>query len=180
MGYEKLIKSWHLKAGTEDYFSKFVFEYLAFIAYVNSSMGEGNDRAAIQRLKRADEIKKKYLKKIKTGKRLRQSWHIIKKTLDETPLGRAVGDSNSAEEIPRWNCSHDRVNQKTDEERRKRSGVIHSFDDWENMVEFWYSVRNNLFHGKKSPERKRDEFAVKYGFRTLRPLVDIFVKDLEE
>jgi len=34
--YYSLIKNWHSKASEEDYFSKFMFEYMAFIAYLRT------------------------------------------------------------------------------------------------------------------------------------------------
>ena len=47
-------------------------------------------------------------------------------------------------------------------------GVIHDLKDWENMVEFWYSIRNNLFHGAKNPQDERDQFLIENGYKTLR------------
>ena len=44
MGYKDLIKNWHSKASDEDYFSKFVFEYLAFIAHLKTQLFESSDR----------------------------------------------------------------------------------------------------------------------------------------
>lgn len=38
MDYKDLIKNWHNKASDEDYFSKFVFEYLAFIASLKTQL----------------------------------------------------------------------------------------------------------------------------------------------
>ncbi len=63
MTYEKLIRSWHIKASEEDYFSKFMFEYLAFIAYVKTKFSNGNPqyRNAIQTLKRNEAMKDQYL-----------------------------------------------------------------------------------------------------------------------
>ncbi len=34
--YYNLIKGWHSKASSDDYFGKFMFEYLAFIAYLKT------------------------------------------------------------------------------------------------------------------------------------------------
>lgn len=39
--YRALIKNWHRKAGEQDYFSKYVFEYLAFIAYLKTQLYAG-------------------------------------------------------------------------------------------------------------------------------------------
>lgn len=81
------------------------------------------------------------------------------------------------EEVKWWNCSHNSLNELTEAEKSKAKGVIHSLTDWENMVEFWYSVRNNLFHGAKNPESDRDQFAVEYGYKTLRALMEIFLNE---
>ena len=63
MDYKDLIKNWHNKASDEDYFSKFVFEYLAFIAHLKTKIFVSNDtdRNAIQKLKQNPTIKNEYL-----------------------------------------------------------------------------------------------------------------------
>ena len=71
--------------------------------------------------------------------------------------------------------SHNRLEEQTEEEKRKLKGVIHSLKDWENIVEFWHSIRNNLFHGAKDPEKERDQFAVKYGYKTLKELIEMLL-----
>ena len=178
--YTKLIRSWHLKAIEEDYFSKFIFEYLAFIAYVNIRLfpDSVHDRQAIQELKRDHSIKEQYLIQLRQKKTLQSSWTKIKKELNNRPLGNSTR-GNSVEEIKYWNCSHNHLCQKTQEEKEKVTGILHSLEDWGNMVEFWYSIRNNLFHGTKDPQVKRDKLLVMYGYRTLKPLVKIFLKDLD-
>jgi hypothetical protein len=45
------------------------------------------------------------------------------------------------------------------------------------MIEFWRTVRDNLFHGSKDPESERDQLIVEHGYKTLRPLVEIFLSD---
>ena len=67
MNYNQLIKNWHNKAARKDYFSKFVFEYLAFIAYIKTQLFNDveSDRNAIQKLKQDQRIKNDYLRKIK-------------------------------------------------------------------------------------------------------------------
>lgn len=179
MSFEQLIKNWHAKASEEDYFSKFVFEYLAFIAYLKTQkyLSNDSDRQAIQKLKQDAAIQERYLECINSKASLKRDWEHIKRELDEVRLGNASRDLNSVEEIAYWNCSHDQLNQMTPEERQITKGVIHSLEDWGNMVEFWHSVRNNLFHGAKNPEDERDQFAVKYGYKTLRPLMEIFLAD---
>ena len=57
-------------------------------------------------------------------------------------------------------------------DRTPKDGVLRSTDDWENIVEFWYGVRNNLFHGGKNPSIGRDIFLVKHAYETLKTFMD--------
>lgn len=63
--YYSLIKNWHVKASENDYFARFMFEYLAFIAYIRTqwlteqeikvlkeNSGKVTDRDYIQALKK--------------------------------------------------------------------------------------------------------------------------------
>lgn len=182
MNYDSLIKNWHIKASEEDYFSKFVFEYLAFIAFLRKKefINETEDRATIQKLKRDNEIKIAYLKRIQSNEKLRRAWERIKREFDREPFHDAARCSIGRDEHTWWNCSHLRSHEQTEEEKRKTKGVIHNLEDWENMIEFWYCVRNNLFHGEKEPGYKRDKFAVEYGYKTLRELVEILLAKVQQ
>lgn len=46
------------------------------------------------------------------------------------------------------------------------------------MVEFWYTVRNNLFHGGKNPQFQRDKLLVENSYKTLSPFVDILIEQI--
>ncbi len=177
--YRQLINNWHAKASEEDYFSKFVFEYMAYIAFLMKVKFENvrNERAAVQRLKRDIDIKERYLQRIDNRLELSEAWRNIKGELDRSPLGNASRNRNYIEELPFWNCPHDHDNQKTPHENTKASGVIHDLADWENMIEFWQAIRNNLFHGTKNPEDDRDQLLTENGFKTLRPLVEILLSN---
>jgi hypothetical protein len=179
MNFERLIKNWHIKASEEDYFSKFVFEYLAFIAFLRKKKftSSTTDRQAIQNLKRDSGIKRNYIAKIQAKHELKNAWENIVAEFCEFRLGNASGSSGEVEEIKWWNCSHQDLQQQSEEEKRKTKGVIHGLDDWENMVEFWYSIRNNLFHGAKDPEDRRDQIIVQNGYITLRELVEILLAE---
>jgi hypothetical protein len=48
------------------------------------------------------------------------------------------------------------------------------------MIEFWYGVRNNLFHGGKNPDVKRDYFLVEHAFKTLSKFMDFKVRHIYE
>ena len=178
MNYDDLIKKWHAKASEEDYFSKYVFEYLAFIATLRKKgfTQARNDRHAIQLLKQNDHIKNLYLPQAASSTTAAQAWQNIKDELDSAPLGN-VSNAGQVEEIFYWNCSHSELNQKTEEEKQKRSGILHDIEDWENMVEFWHSIRNNFFHAGKDPEDRRDRLLVKNGFITLQLLVKMMIYD---
>ncbi len=164
--YKKLIRNWHEKATTEDYFSKFVFEYLAFNAIIIQKFPSGTggkDRHAIQGLKSDDNIKQEYLKKINQNKDLEK----LIEYLNKSPFG---GD----DELKWWNCSDPGPCNVPDPGYQTR-GTIRDNNDWENMVEFIYSVRNNLFHGGKDLEDKRDQLLVRHAYKLLRPLVEILL-----
>ena len=177
MDYKELIKNWHNKASDEDYFSKFVFEYLAFIAHLKTQLYKNvvGDRLVIQKLKQELRIKKIYLDKIQTKSSLKEDWNKIKNELDSKRHRNLSINPNNYKEFKWYNCSHNELNKQSEEEKGKSKGVIHSLNDWENMVEFWYSIRNNLFHGAKDPEIKRDQFLVEYGYKTLKELIEIFL-----
>jgi len=177
MNYDDLIQNWHIKASEEDYFSKFVFEYLAFIAFLRKKKFTTcrNDREAIQYLKRDVEIKRVYLAKIQNEQKLHNAWDNIVAEFRESRLGNASGSSDEVEEIKWWNCSHLQLQSQTPKEKNKTKGVIYGMGDWENMVEFWYTIRNNLFHGAKDPENQRDQIIVKNGYIALRELVEILL-----
>jgi hypothetical protein len=157
----------HKKTMQGDYFSKYTFEYLAFTAYIKSrvALDTNTDRATIQKLKRNERLKREYLDKIKndTEFNLQETWIAVIEELKRQPLYNSSRDYDYPEIDGWWNISGDSI----DEESKIEKGVIHSLNDWENMVEFWYGVRNNLFHGGKDPTLKRDLFLVEHAFKTL-------------
>lgn len=177
MNYNELIRNWHTKASTGDYFSKFVFEYLAFIAFLKKRrfIEARDDRDSIQNLKQDEYIKVAYLLAIQNDTNLRTTWEEVIAELKGLPLGNVSGNGDEVGEIKWWNNSHLSFNNRTQGEQNQIKGVIHDLNDWGNMVEFWYSVRNNLFHGAKDPQNMRDGFLVEKGYKTLNPLVGILI-----
>lgn len=175
--YRPLIIEWHNKADIEnDYFSKCVFEYLSFTAYIKIyvALDANTDRAAIQILKRNKILKKLYLDEINKIDNLKSVWVDLIKQLKREPLCNSSKDLDYPELDNWWNCSKE--NPCIDKEPVVKKGVIHSLSDWENMVEFWYGVRNNLFHGSNNPNIKRDQFLVEYAFKTQKAFMDMVVK----
>lgn len=147
VSYKKLIRNWHERAIEEDYFSKFVFEYLAFAAILRKyfNVSSKSDRDAIEGLKKNKEARIEYLGSI--GKQLDLA--KLKDYLEREPV-----------------------------ENNGKKVRIKSDEDWSNMVEFVYSVRNNLFHGSKDPEDARDKLLVEYAYKLLRPLVEILLNKI--
>jgi len=171
--YDALIRNWHTKTNDGDYFSKYVFEYLAFMALLKShiAMSSGSERRAIQTLKRDDQIRKIYLDIFAKNTELQSVLPSLIKELEFRPLLNSSYDYDNAEIDVWWNSSGDHPNEDSD----GKKGVIHSSDDWENIVEYWCAVRNNLFHGGKDPGIKRDQFLVEHAFRTLNPLMNALI-----
>ena len=176
--YDALIIGWHDRAKRGDYFSKYIFEYLAFTAYLKSrvDLDSNADRTTIQKLKRDERLKKEYLDKIKNDTEfdLQGTWIALIEELERQPLYNSSRDYDYPEIDGWWNISGDSIN----EESKIEKGVIHSLDDWENMIEFWYGVRNNLFHGGKDPTLKRDLFLVEHAFKTLNAFMKIRISDM--
>lgn len=168
--YHPLITAWHEKAAEGDTFSRFIFQYLSFIAHIKNNLffDTLNDRMAIQRLKREDGIKHSYLNMITNDNDLLQSWKEVIKELETSPLHNDSTDPDYPEIDKWWNSSQDQPNSGN----RLPKGRVLSLEDWHNMVEYWYAVRNNLFHGGKNPTIGRDVFLVEHAFVTLRALVE--------
>lgn len=171
--YGSLIRNWHAKASEGDYFSKYVFEYLAFMALLKSriAIGSSSERRAIQVLKRNDQTKQIYLDILTKNTALQHVLSSLINELGSRPLHNSSYDFDNPEIDAWWNSSGDNPDANSD----KKKGVIHSPDDWENVVEFWCAVRNNLFHGGKDPSIKRDQFLVEHAFKTLNPLMSSLI-----
>lgn len=167
--YMDLIIGWHQKAADEDdHFSRFVFEYLAFIAHLRCNVfyQEVNDRHVIQALKRDGTRRGQYVERVKTEKGLLAVLRRLLVELRRHPLHNSSHDPDYPEIDTWWNSSGP---QPTGAEPR---GVLRSVHDWENLVEVWYSVRNNLFHGGKNPSVARDCFLVEHAYETLKVFMD--------
>ncbi len=175
MDYNQLIKNWHSKASDEDYFSKYVFEYLAFIGFLKriKFIDQNTDTGAVRALKHSAECRDLYLRKITGDQELTFVWSVIKNELDRQALRTVDENSGQVRNIQYWRCSHPQIGQPNHE--CEEQGRLRGLDDWENMVEFWHSIRNNLFHAAKDPHDERDQILIENGYKTLRPLVQILI-----
>ncbi len=151
--YDELIYLWYQKAVHKDYFSKFVFLYLAFAAFLRKKrFPECNkDREAIEKLKEDKEIKDKfYTFYVKCDRRTITVIEGLIRELKKQPLKNETGG-------------------------KTKQVIINSVDDWKNIIEFVYVVRNNLFHGEKSPEAFRDFVMVYHAYKILLSIVEVMV-----
>ena len=167
--YYPLIEAWHTNASHGDTFSRFVFQYLAFIAHLKHQLffDARTDREAIQRLKRDNKIRDIYLKLLNADNDLQKYWNEIITELSSKPLYNSSSDPDYPTIDKWWDCSGNQPHENNEKDK----GKVHELGDWQNMVEYWYSIRNNLFHGGKSPNSGRDAFLVEHAYQTLRPLV---------
>jgi DNA-directed RNA polymerase subunit RPC12/RpoP len=168
--YYPLIIRWHRKATDGDYFSRFVFEYLAFIAHLKNNLfiSATSDRQAIQLLKQDTVRERIYLQTINRNRSLCEMWQSVIAELNRSPLHNTSHDWDSPEIDAWWNS----IGNEPDKKDRSQKGIVRSLSDWGNMVEFWYGVRNNLFHGGKDPDIQRDCFIVEHAYRTLAVFMD--------
>jgi hypothetical protein len=116
------------------------------------------DRQAIESLKTNDKMRDRYFERMKMDRHLQVEWEALVKELNNTPL---VNETLGNNYHNRWD------------------GKIRDTNDWGSIVEFWYTVRNNLFHGTKSPEVFRDKSMVMYAYKTIKDMVDIFISELD-
>jgi len=168
--YDPLIFNWHVKAKEGDYFSRFVFEYLSLIALLQNKLfiGVGNDRRAIQALKQDVTCREGYLAMVARQESLGKLWQEVISELETVPLHNSSHDLDYPEICTWWNCSGFCPEQGNKDPK----GIIKSSSDWVNMVEFWYGVRNNLFHGGKDPSIRRDCFLVEHAYQTLAAFME--------
>jgi len=159
-----LIKNWHEKA-KEDFFSRYIFEYLAFEAFLKKykyteyeiiqKAGNTKERSYIQNLKHEKDYNESWITLVARNIELRRIVIELITFLQSEPL---ASDSNW------WNCTSLIYTQC---KSINNKGVILNEDDFVNVVEFWYQVRNNLFHAGKNPNNKRDEKLVTFAYSTL-------------
>lgn len=156
MTYHELINQWFNRAITEDdYFTKYIFLYIAFTAFLTQRWGGVSDRDKINRVKEDVDAKEYYLRLIEEKEDLHDVLLRLVRELRRRPVRN--------------------ITRPNDTNWQGRDGVLRDKRDWENLVEFWYRVRNNLFHGHKAPEFARDRRLVEYAYSTLMPFMRNFI-----
>ncbi len=159
-----LIKNWHEKA-KEDYFSRYTFQYLAFEAFLKKYKYEEGE---IQRLA-GNKKERAYIQTVKNEYSYITAWaELVAENLDfrkkVTELVVILKKNPMTSGDAWWGCMDYDCNNN---EAIVQKGAIQSEDDFGDMVEFWYQVRNNFFHANKNPNDKRDEILVAYAQQTL-------------
>ncbi len=156
--YADLIKRWFERSKSEsDIFTKFIFLYISFIAFLTQVNPEKTDRGIIESLKKAKATRSFYLSLVQNNAELRDTMLGLVSKLRKQPIRNDTRHNHNY-----W---------------EGLDGEIRGETDWENLVEFWYRVRNNLFHGRKAPDIERDRDLVKYAYRTLTPLMEHFIEN---
>ncbi len=173
-----LIKNWHEKA-KEDYFSRYIFEYLAFEAFLKKYKYSENEI-----YQKAGNIKERsYIQNIKNDANYLNNWQLLvqsRKDLQKT-VQELVGflqNEPLVSDVCWWGCISFYYNQCP---TTNPKGVILNEGDFVNIVEFWYQARNNLFHAGKNPDNKRDEKLVTYAYTTLSVFFEnILLPEIEQ
>lgn len=156
MNYGDLINQWFNRSVIEgDPFTRFIFLYISFIAFLSQNDTYTSDRERINRVKEDAEAREYYLQLIRERNDLRSVISNLIAELRQQPIRNSTRSNDT-----NW---------------RGSDGVLAGTEDWENLVEFWYRVRNNLFHGHKAPEFERDIRLVNYACLTLQPFMRNFI-----
>lgn len=176
--FDHLIKRWHERTRSGDYFEKYIFEFLAFNVYLKTHVGmtARNDRDAIDQLKQRRDLKQRYMRMIESEQEplLRNAWLEVIDELKKQPLRNSSRDYDYSEPVGYWT----RADGSGREKDNSQKGIVHALTDWANMIEYWYAVRNNLIHGGKDPTLKRDIFLVEHAFITLNAYMKMIIKSL--
>ncbi|MCU0660178.1 MAG: hypothetical protein MUD00_00995 [Candidatus Pacebacteria bacterium] len=162
-----LIRNWHEKA-KEDYFSRYVFEYLAFEAFLKKykyskqdievASGNTKERSYIQHFKNDETYQARWTAFINGEPDYKERLIDLINYLQREPMTTGNGWWNNA-------SYHHRAGLDN-------QGKIADENDFMNVVEFWYEVRNNLFHADKNPDDKRDEKLVTFAYQTLSSFIE--------
>jgi hypothetical protein len=156
--YNNLIIQWFERSKSErDIFTKFIFLYISFTAFLTRKHPRMNDRETINNLKYDEDASSLYMLLIRYNPELQATIQKLVSELRKQPI-----QNDTRGNYRNYWCGTD--------------GVIQDETDWKNLVEYWYRVRNNLFHGRKAPEFQRDIVLVTYAYQTLAPLMEKFIK----
>ena len=150
MDHRSQIELLHNKASEGDIFSRFNFEYLSFVAYLNNNLylESKSDAESIQKLKNDKSICAEYMAQILYHRLLKKVW---KSLIEESQQN--------------W------IDKKN---------VIQNLEDWENMVEFWFQTRKKLYNGENVLEHMEGIDVVEQAYYTLSFFMNNQIKKLSK
>ncbi len=172
-----LIRSWHEKA-KEDYFSSYIFEYLAFEAFlkkfkyseseIRQAAGNKKERSYIQHFKNEPNYNKVWVQLLSENEELLRNTESLRDYLQMEPL--LANNWWACSAYTYANCSVP-----------ANLGMISDVNNLGEIIEFWYYVRNNLFHATKDPNDERDERLVTYAYQTLSVFMEkVLIPEMEQ
>ena len=148
-----IIRRWHDRSQL-NYIDLYVNLFISYNAWFKKATKKNRDRDAIDTLKSRNIIWDEYLKG-NTFYGLRAKVEVIATKTTSAPLLNFTGDNRH------WN------------------GIVKDANDWKNLIEFWYRVRCNLFHGTKSPEDGRDQEVVQLAYESLNIFMTEIIRRMD-
>lgn len=149
-----IVLKWYYRAQL-DYFDTYINLFIAYNAWFKKVTKESKDRAAINKLKERAGIWDEYLAG-ETMIRLTEHLAEIVDITNHTPLENLTGDNKH------WD------------------GIVKNTNDWQSLIEYWYRIRCNLFHGEKSPEDQREAKLVKLAYESLNIFMGEIIDRMEK
>ena len=148
-----IVLRWYDRAQL-NYIDLYVNLFISYNAWFKKATSKSRDRDAINELKKRFIIWDEYA----SGTKMNNLVPIAKKVSELTtvqPLTNLTGSD------------------------RYWDGVVKDEWDWKSLIEYWYRVRCNLFHGSKSPDDYRDQELIKLAYESLNIFMTEIVGRME-
>jgi len=150
---KETVFSWYYR-GQLNYVDLYINLFISYNAWFKKATSKNKDRDAINALKERSVIWREYI----AGEALFGLRPILKKIVKlthEQPIENLTGNN------------------------RHWDGVVGNDNDWKSLIEYWYRVRCNLFHGAKSPDDYRDQEAIRLAYESLNIFMGEIVRRME-
>jgi len=153
------IKMWYYKSEI-DYFSSFTTLWIAFNAFYKEKFKKGKDFENIKSLVEDGKWKKIYNKLLDSKENFRIDVKDLKEELDAEPLSNDKGSPK---------LDNDKDSPKSLITGRAYPINVEDIHKMDQLFDVLYTIRNNLFHGDKSPSffAERDQRLVKFAYKIL-------------
>ena len=153
---KEIIFKWYDRSRL-DYFDQYINLFIAYNAWFKKVTEVSKDREAITALKSRSGIWQQYIRG-ETMQNLTPYMSEIVELTDQRPLQNLTHNGSVD---PHWN------------------GVVENTHDWESLIEYWYRVRCNLFHGEKSPEEDRESKIVELAYKSLNEFMSEIISRMK-